>query len=167
MKRPWRHTVQSFWTLVDKSGECWLWTGYKTEKGYGRLSINGQRIRAHRYAWESINGPVPNGFIVCHRCDTPACVRPDHLFIGTINDNTQDMIAKGRHAFGERAGSARLTAQQVCEILHRYYLDPLVKGSSALAREFGVSPATIWQICTGRHWKHIAANGNGGAEKRA
>ena len=76
---------EAFWLQVEDGGECWLWRG-NVSRRYGRTYINGRSIRAHRYAWESVNGPIPDGLVVCHRCDTPLCVRPDHLFLATVAD---------------------------------------------------------------------------------
>jgi hypothetical protein len=89
-----------FWAYVDKSGEHWLWTGTTNAKGYGVLSRGGRaagKVLAHVASWELHNGPVPTGLSVLHRCDTPPCVRPECLFIGTKLDNNRDMTAKGRH----------------------------------------------------------------------
>lgn len=87
-----------FWSLVDKSGECWLWQGRTNNDGYGRLNVSKrQQVYAHRYAYANIYGPIPDGFFVCHHCDNPRCVRPDHLFLGTNQDNVNDMVRKGRH----------------------------------------------------------------------
>jgi hypothetical protein len=82
-----------FWPKVRKDRGCWVWTGATTTTGYGRLS--GQP--AHRLSWEIHHGPIPAGLFVCHRCDNPGCVRPDHLFLGTHEANMADMVAKGRH----------------------------------------------------------------------
>lgn len=91
-----------FWSHVEKSSGCWLWNGALGNDGYGKTTIDGQTRRAHRAAWELTNGPIPKGLLVCHHCDTPACVRPDHLFLGTPRDNTHDAVAKGRLSAGDR-----------------------------------------------------------------
>lgn len=85
-----------FWSKVNKTDTCWLWTATKTHGGYGLVKANGRQGVVHRMAWELTNGPIPSGLLVCHRCDVRNCVRPDHLFLGTAKENTQDMLAKGR-----------------------------------------------------------------------
>ena len=72
--------------------DCWLWEGCIDRRGYGRIG----RERAHRRMWQSCHGPIPAGMFVCHTCDNPPCVRPDHLFLGTHTDNMRDMVSKGR-----------------------------------------------------------------------
>lgn len=94
-----------FWKKVNKDGplqlhmesSCWMWTKAKDRNGYGRFWSGTQTIRAHRAAWTLANGPIsPDNICVCHRCDNPGCVNPEHLFLGSNADNTQDMITKGR-----------------------------------------------------------------------
>jgi hypothetical protein len=90
-------------------GECWIWRG-GTNGRYGVFGVaRGNQVFAHRFAWTISNGQIPDGKFVCHRCDVPLCVNPTHLFIGTHEDNMQDMISKGRQrngvSFGDRNGA--------------------------------------------------------------
>ena len=126
-----------FWLLVDKQPEgCWPWVGFTDTLGYGQFERN---IKAHRQAYQYAIGDIPTGMVVCHRCDNPPCCNPDHLFAGTLKDNSQDMVAKGR------AFLRKLTPQQVKHI--RDLAPDLARGGQrALAREFGVHPQTINKI---------------------
>lgn len=88
-----RPRADRFWTFVERGDGCWLWTGALGGRGgYGRFDAD----RAHRVAYELVVGPIPPGLFVCHHCDVPRCVRPDHLFVGTAKDNAQDRDRKGR-----------------------------------------------------------------------
>jgi len=78
-------------------GDCLIWTGQKSTYGYGQIRHNGRTHNCHRLVYEMIHGPVQKGLFVCHECDNPACIHPDHLWAGTPKDNTHDCIAKGRH----------------------------------------------------------------------
>lgn len=90
-----------FWMRVDKSDECWIWTAGRGDHGYGGLKNDeGRSVSAHRFSYELHHGPIPEGMVVCHRCDNPPCVRPDHLFLGSPADNVQDMFQKGRAVSG-------------------------------------------------------------------
>src|SRR5688500_2385277 len=107
---------ERFERYVQKTDTCWLWAGVKGRGGYGRMRINGRDRSAHRAAWEMANGQaVPDGMHVCHRCDVPSCVNPEHLFLGTAKVNKADAIAKGRSVFGRRSPHAKLTDEAVRE----------------------------------------------------
>lgn len=152
---------QRFWPKVQKGEGCWLWTGCRDHHGYGQINRGGHaggHVKAHRLSFELANGPLPPGAHVLHRCDTPACVRPDHLFLGDHTTNMRDMWAKGRGRCdgGGRRGSQnnnhRLTESQVAEILGRHRGG---EPSRKLGREFGVSKTLVLLISSGKVWQHI------------
>lgn len=124
---------------VTESG-CWLWTGCTNRMGYGRFNVRGGPVLAHRFSWELHFGAIPSGMFVCHKCDTPLCVNPGHLFIGTNADNVADMKAKGRASLGPR----KLTDEQVIEIRRR----PAWPAKAA-AEHFGVSRGHISDLRRG------------------
>ena len=92
-----RGDPKNFWKRVVMGTGCWEWAGKRTSLGYGRLKVGPRYWYAHRRAWVLAKGPIPSGMRVCHRCDNPSCVRPDHLWLGTQTDNVRDMMTKGRH----------------------------------------------------------------------
>ncbi len=94
-KNPILKLFNEKWMPEPNSG-CWLWTAYVDRDGYGNITINRKPTPAHRASWELFKGTIPKGLLVCHKCDTPACVNPDHLFLGTHKDNIRDSFAKGR-----------------------------------------------------------------------
>lgn len=116
MATSYRPLDERFWEKVDKTGDCWLWTSPPRSGGYGGIGepITGRMLAAHRVSWELHYGPIPDGLCVLHQCDVRLCVRPDHLFLGTKQDNTQDMIAKSREhfPFRDRPGFAQEHGQQ-------------------------------------------------------
>ena len=139
-----------FWSYVDKtSAGCWEWKGgRRTSEGYGGFGITSKRVvLAHRFSFESMFGPIPEGFLVCHHCDNPPCVRPDHLFLGTKADNAHDRDSKGR-CF--RSTNRKLTESQACAILADTRPRPL------LAQVYGVSVAAIADIRGRRTWAHLS-----------
>lgn len=145
-----------FITRVDKSGECWLWTGPVDEKGYGYTGGITQRTeRAHRVAWQRVYGPIPKGMFVCHHCDTPSCVRVSHLFLGTAADNTRDASIKGRMS-GPRPNRWRpaLSAEEVRAIRARRLTG---ESMTSIATALGVTRATVSHVLSGRRHGSVAA----------
>lgn len=123
--------VDKFWSLVNKTDGCWLWTGGTAGRPthrYGALTFNGRRhCKAHRVAYELVKGPIPDGQKVLHRCDVTLCVKPDDLFLGTQTDNMQDCAAKGRlnTINGLLAANAAHRAKTHCPHGHPYSGDNL------------------------------------------
>lgn len=135
---------------------CIPWMGSKNRSGYGEINLGKGRKGskfAHRLAYELRHGPIDPGLFVCHKCDNPECVNPDHLFLGTSRDNTMDMMAKGRGQHGNTHCCAKLVESQVLEIRSRYI--PRKVTYKALAAEYGVSATVIQYIIERRTWKHI------------
>jgi hypothetical protein len=90
--------MERFWAKVDRNGpdECWLWKGAKNHAGYGKMRWCGGWELAHRIIFMMVHGPIPEGAFICHHCDTPSCVNPNHLFLGSALENNRDTLAKGR-----------------------------------------------------------------------
>lgn len=149
------------WSRVDKSGDCWLWTGYiHPQRGYGQIS-RGRRgeglLEVHRLSYELSNGPIPDGMMVLHSCDVRNCVNPSHLRVGTHQDNMDDMWSRGRgnRNIGMTNGNVKLTTEQVSDIRQRYIrnYEKIKRGwrsnSRELAAEFGVTKEYIPQLAKG------------------
>lgn len=150
--------VERFWKYVGppEPNGCILWTGATNVGGYGVLNPkvpNGTNIIATRFAYELLIGPIPPGLFALHVCDTPKCVNVFHLFLGGHEENMKDKISKGRQARGEGSAAAKLTEAQVREIRQTYV--PYEVTCIMLAKQYGVSVATIMAIVKGRQWKHV------------
>lgn len=131
---------------------CWIWMASKHPFGYGQISFGkGVNLGAHRIAFQIYVGPIPKGLFVCHRCDNPSCVNPDHLFAGTPMQNTKDMVAKGRQniAYGERQGTSKLTDEAVHAIRSSNELQRV------LADRYGVTQSLISYVKSRKIWPHI------------
>lgn len=110
--------LKTYWENVDIKGQdkCWEWQGSKTQAGYGLIYWYGKLQYAHRLSLQFIGQAIPDRYHVCHKCDNPSCVNPNHLFVGSPRDNMQDKVSKGRHTFGEKHPNAKLTNSEVLEI---------------------------------------------------
>lgn len=144
-------------TDVRGESDCWLWRGHRHPSGHGQIG-RGRRADGLTYthiaAWEIASGrKVPPGMCVCHRCDNPPCVNPAHLFLGTKADNTNDMLAKGRHPHGEKASWAKLREKDV-ERIRAMRADGLTQRE--IADHLGVSRALVGLILQGKRWPHLA-----------
>lgn len=139
----------AFYSFVDKSGDCWLWTGAIDRDGYGAFTYLKTSHRAHRLSLQLSGEIVPKGAVVCHDCDNPTCVNPSHLYVGTHQSNMDDAVARDRNVRGERCWSAKLTDDEVI----------LIRASKAtderLAAKYGVSRSNISMIRSRRTWKHL------------
>ena len=140
-----------FHSIPEPNSGCLLWTAKCTPSGHGMLKWGRAGKMAHRLAWTAHRSPIPDGLLVCHKCDVPSCINPAHLFLGTTQDNTADKMRKGRHRSprGSRHGWAKLTESQALEIRKS-------DGSArVVAAEYGVSRATVSLIRSNKIWRHI------------
>ena len=143
--------ARRFWAKVDiqKPTDCWIWQAASFGR-YGAFGPTpGTAVGAHRVAWELANGPIPAGLFVCHKCDTPLCVNPRHLYLGTPKQNSEDMVTKQRQNQGEARPNAKLTNVQVLAIR----LDP--RAQRKIAADYGISQTLVCYIKTNRNWKAV------------
>ncbi len=152
---------ERFWPKVDKRGpdECWNWTAGRNGVGCGALRVSSppprRRVYAHRVSYEMANGPITDGLWVLHKCDNPRCVNPNHLFLGTVKDNSDDMVAKGRDKRAitvRRAKVAKVTEADVLEIRAR-----AADGERyvAIARDYPIGAKNVATICRRQSWEHV------------
>lgn len=162
-------TKARFWSKVNKTETCWLWMASTDNRGYGQIGgANRKTLSAHRVSWMLNFGNIPDGLCVLHACDIPVCVRPDHLWLGTIADNNRDMVEKGRMAsggrngsqtypehrpHGERNGSAKLTDQHVRDIRERYAHGGVTQDT--LAAEYEISQSACSLLILRQTWRHV------------
>lgn len=159
-----REDTRRFWSKVVRRSddECWVWAA-ATVGGYGTFKTGGRQVKAHRIAYALEVGPIPEGQIVCHRCDVPNCVNPSHLFLGTHADNAADRNRKNRQATGARtkperrargeaASGAKLTEDEVLNIRYSLRAGNSVR---SVARYYGVSPSAVQFIKSGHTWRHV------------
>lgn len=134
---------------VSPSG-CWEWKRSRNNMGYGRVSIGRNMYLAHRVSYSVFVGEIPDGFVVRHRCDNPSCCNPDHLEVGTMRDNQQDCLRRGRRSdLGSGSPNAKLTEEQLEEILKD------TRSQQKIADSYGVSQTLISLIKRGKVWQHV------------
>ncbi len=140
----------AFFSYVNKNDpSCWNWRGYVDNTGYGRLGFNYRYFLAHRLSWMIHNGVIPNGLMICHRCNNRKCVRPSHLYLGTHKDNHNDSVIAGTWTRGTHQRNTHLTASDVLRIRK------LAAGGTkqrTLAHDYGVLPSAINNIVKRRNW---------------
>jgi hypothetical protein len=136
------------YSMPEPFSGCFLWFGNQDRWGYGKINVDGRTYGAHRLAWSLIHGAIPNGLCVLHRCDTPSCVNPSHLFLGSFKDNTQDSLRKGRFNIG-KSRNVKLTELEVCQI--RSEIGTL----RAIGRKFGISKTAVERIKKRKVWRNI------------
>lgn len=151
--------------VVDEATGCHEWTASRSAVGYGVIGAGGRygrTVGAHRVSYELHHGPIPEGMFVCHKCDNRGCVNPDHLFLGTNQDNVDDMVAKGRQCKGESNGHAVLTEQQAKVVVELCRRHPRRRNGQSgyglltfLARWLGVPAPTVHSIANGQNWRHL------------
>lgn len=153
MAETWR---TRFWQYVEKSDGCWNWTGYK-RRGYGRLAVARNRMKdAHRLSYELHAGAVPDGLYVCHHCDNRACVRPDHLYLGTQSQNIRDAYQRNRMPpkFQTQGGTGNTNAKLTWEQVREIRRIAKRRGTHAyIAERFSINIKHVSSIVTGRVWK--------------
>lgn len=145
---------KDFMSKVSKQPDgCWIWKGVVPWHGYGVHCFNGISARAHRMSWLLFNGIIPEGLLVCHRCDVTTCVNPDHLFVGTHVDNLRDRDKKRRLAFGTRHGLSKLTEAQVKSLRNKNLTREEVK---QLAIEYKITLSAAESARSRKTWKHVS-----------
>ena len=142
----------------DPNSGCWLWAGAvivsQNAKGglpheYGNMWGEARKVDlAHRISYRCFVGPIPDGMVICHRCDTPLCVNPRHLFAGSLRDNTQDMLSKRRGYTGTRHWNSKLSDAQVAELRSRFELG---ENRDKIAADFGICRRHVYQAAQNRH----------------
>ena len=144
-----------FWRYVSPCPNtgCWWWAGAASSCGRAMMYA-GKATLAYRVSYEVHAGcPIPNGLLICHRCDNGLCVNPDHLFLGTVADNSADMVSKGRHNPNPNRGVAHHNAKLTEDAIRAIRASSL--SQRATARQFGVSKVTVARIKSKESWPHV------------
>ncbi|EIB9142686.1 HNH endonuclease [Salmonella enterica] len=143
--------INSVYVPENMETECHIWMAGKSCRGYGRISVNGKVVKAHRLSYEFRKGIIPEGKVVIHLCDNPSCVNPDHLAVGTVSDNNADMRHKGRAKYqtGEQNGNSKLTNDKIFDIRRD------IRSNRIIAKEYNISHTHVGLIKNKKIWKHL------------
>lgn len=144
---------------VNVTSSCWLWTGAIDSSGYGLISFKRRCVRVHRLLFRIFNGSIKHSICILHRCDTPRCVNPKHLFPGDRRDNSADCRSKSRTARGNKIGVSKLNESQASEIITAK-LRKWDRRVGVFAKRFNVSTNTIRCVAKGIQWKYLYAELN-------
>lgn len=158
-----RPLEERFWEKVDKQGPagpyvdtpCWMWTASRSKRGYGQIGVTASKCQpAHRVSWEIRHGKIPQGLHVLHKCHNTSCVNPDHLYLGTVQDNADDRVQAGRVSAlkGSKHPNSILSESDVLEIIRLRSLDTPY---THIAKQFNTTATNISDICLGRSWLHV------------
>jgi len=152
-----KERIKRFWSKVSVTNllSCWEFTGQISTRGYGRVDLEGGvATQAHRFSWELTHNKIPEGLMCLHKCDNRVCVNPNHLYLGTAAQNSQDMVNKNRQSRqkGEKSGRAKLTNATVKEARKLWSKGVMQKD---IAEKLGVTHTSIWQVINGKTWKHV------------
>lgn len=162
--------AERLWARVKKKRNgCWEWNGARSPSGHGSMRLGKGHISTHRLSFELAYGPIPSRMFICHRCDNPPCVNPEHLFLGTPADNMRDRDSKGRGATGrrngrhtkpectargEQCGRTKLTTRQVLDIREAYANERI--SMRALGAIYGISHTQVRYVVRGLSWAHLS-----------
>jgi hypothetical protein len=155
--------------IIDEATGCWNWiAACRDSARYGAMKINGSVVDSHRISYAVYNGDIEDGICVCHKCDNMKCINPNHLFLGTKDDNNKDMFKKGRYARGDNSGArlhpesvargenayfSKLSEYEVTNILNDYYFS--LKKVKDICIQYKVDRGTIADITQRRTWVHV------------
>ena len=155
------YLLERFWKKVKppkNKDDCWIWNGCLSNHGYGSFNntVLGKMIRSHRFSYECYNGPIPDGMLVCHKCDIPSCCNPNHLWIGTPQQNNLDKMIKNRHSskYGSECNLSILSEIDIIDIIERINNNELLS-IQQICYEYNISTGAIYDIFKRKSWKHI------------
>jgi len=155
VKKYSQKTIRRFFKHVKKTKRCWLWTASKMWKGYGNFRLNKKTLlRSHRFAYEIFKGRIPRNKLVCHKCDVRNCVKPQHLWLGTPELNSKDMVKKKRQSKGEDLPHSVLTVKKVKRIRREYKHNKRMT-QARLAKKYHVNSSVISEIVNRISWKSV------------